>query len=221
MRNTASYSPRITRWHVDEIRWHTEIVTPATTYPLTLSEAKQHLRITHGDEDALILAYLKACAEATEKAIPGNKTFLPTTIDYVADRFPRGSRPLELPYPPLKSITSLTFYNDGGSTQTLTENTDFIKSAPQDTPGRLTPIADSWPDTHFYDSGERRPNAVVIRFVAGYDDAASVPQTIKQAIRVLLGHNYENREAVVTGTISTDIPLAFQSLAGMNDYGFI
>lgn len=42
------------------------IVTPATTEPVTLAEAKEHLRVIHSDDDALIAAQIKSARELVE-----------------------------------------------------------------------------------------------------------------------------------------------------------
>ena len=65
----------------------------------------------------------------------------------------------------------------------------------------------SWPST--YD----RLNAIEITFLAGYGaTAATVPETIKQAILLLLAHYYENREATTDGRAITSVPMAYESL---------
>jgi uncharacterized phiE125 gp8 family phage protein len=53
---------------------------------------------------------------------------------------------------------------------------------------------------------------IQVTYVAGYGAAASVPQKYKQAMLLLIGHWYENRETVIVGTISGPIALAVDSL---------
>ncbi|MCW5861278.1 MAG: head-tail connector protein, partial [Caldilineales bacterium] len=48
----------------------------------------------------------------------------------------------------------------------------------------------------------RELNAIHIRFEAGYGAASAVPTRYKQALKLLVGHWYENREAILaTGAI--------------------
>jgi uncharacterized phiE125 gp8 family phage protein len=69
-------------------------------------------------------------------------------------------------------------------------------------PGRVALAYNkSWPTLSL-----RPTNAVVVQFTAGYGDAADdVPQRVKQAMLLLIGHWYEHREAVLTGSISKEI----------------
>jgi hypothetical protein len=39
-----------------------------------------------------------------------------------------------------------------------------------------------------------------------------VPAELRQAVALLVGHWYQNREAVITGTIATEVDLAYRSL---------
>ena len=66
---------------------------------------------------------------------------------------------------------------------------------------------ESWPSFTPYPTG-----AVRIQFTAGYNDIANVPQMVKQAILLLVGHWYENREATLAGTISREIEFAVHAL---------
>ncbi len=65
----------------------------------------------------------------------------------------------------------------------------------------------SWP-------GARSGEPVVVRYVAGYGVAGDVPALLKRAMLLLIGHWYENREAVVvaSGTVATALPLAVDSI---------
>jgi hypothetical protein len=71
-----------------------------------------------------------------------------------------------------------------------------IPAGPTAGPARLTPIyGGSWPQT------QDVINAFTVRFTAGYGTtAASVPYDVKAAIKLLIGHLYENREAVIVGS---------------------
>jgi uncharacterized phiE125 gp8 family phage protein len=64
-----------------------------------------------------------------------------------------------------------------------------------------------WPATACYNYG-----AVQVTFVAGYGNAAAVPADLKAAIKLLVGHLYENREAVTLGAMPAELPLGFASV---------
>jgi len=98
-------------------------------------------------------------------------------------------RRIELPMPPLQSVTSLKYIDDAGVEQTM-PTADYVVDA-QHMIGRIRPAhGTQWPST-LDDEG-----AVRITFVAGYGAAGAVPQPIKQAILLLVGHWWINREAV-------------------------
>ena len=201
--------------------WNLTTVTPATEYPVSLENIKAHLRIDHDDEDGLLAEYIKAATQQCERLIPGWRTFVATTYRLDLDRFPPGIQPLELPRPPLSSITTVAYADIDNASQTLVEDTDFTTHTSTEQPGYLVPILDSWPETYIETSGVRMQNAVRITFVAGYASVALVPASIKHAIRLLVAQNYENREAVIVGQTATEVPMAVKSLLGANDYGFV
>ncbi len=61
-----------------------------------------------------------------------------------------------------------------------------------------------------------RPGPESVQFAAGNENAAAVPETFKQMIRLTVGDWYRNREAVVVGTIAAELPLAVVSLFEQN-----
>ncbi len=189
-------------------------VEPATLFAV-LTLVKAHLRVDISDDDSLITSYIAAATRACEEHT--RRQFMPATWRLTLDEFPRGelnskiSPAIEgwdilLPRPPFTSVTSLTYKDTAGATQTLVNGTDYITSA-DDEPARIMLPRDAeWPDT--YD----QPGSVVVTYVAGYADAASVPDPIKQAVLFLVSHLYENREPVIVGTISSALPFAVDSL---------
>ena len=69
-----------------------------------------------------------------------------------------------------------------------------------------------WPNTR------RVPNAVTVTYVAGYGTARTdVPGTIKSAMKLLMGHWFENREEVVLlNTIAQELPRGAKALLDMD-----
>jgi uncharacterized phiE125 gp8 family phage protein len=176
--------------------------------PVSLAEAKLHLRQDITDDDTLIGSLVTAARRYCEKRI--GQQFVTATWRLAIDAFPCGVHGglIELPNPPLVEVDSITYVDTNGEVQTLDES--FYQVDASSRPGRLAPVyGQRWP------SARRQLNAVTIDFVAGYGAAAAVPETIKQAILLLVGHWYANREAVVVGTINGPLQIAVEALLGV------
>lgn len=177
------------------------LVTAPTSEPLTLLEGKEHLRIDHTAEDALVADYI-AAARVRCEAIQ-RRAYLTQTWELTLDAFPCDG--IVLPRPPLQSVTSITYTDSDGVVQTLDEALYQVDTDSE--PGRVYPAYDTyWPSTRSV------PNAVRIRYVAGVTDSANVPESVKMAMRFWLGHYYLNRESVIAGTIATVMPEAAKAL---------
>ena len=153
--------------------------------PVTRVEAKLHLRIDHTDEDATIDDLIRVARDLVEHDT--GRALITQTWVLRLDAFPDT---IELPRPPLQSVTSVEYVDTAGDTQTLTADTDYtVDKYP--CLGRIVPAyAQSWPTTRDV------VNAVVVTYVAGYgDNARDVPQPLQQAMKLLIGEGFENREA--------------------------
>ncbi len=179
------------------------LVTAPGVEPVSLAEAKSHLRVDTTDDDALITALITAAREQVENDT--RRALVTQTWDYVLDAFPSGSE-IVLPLPPLQSVTSITYRDKDGNSSTFDASNYVVDTAGMF--GRVVLKSGvTWPSVTLYPAG-----AVTVRFVAGYGDAGAVPQSLKQAILLLVGHLYENREAAIMGTIVRDLPLGYDAL---------
>lgn len=192
-------------------------ITPPASEVLTLAEVKTHLKVDYSDDDDLISGLIVAAREYAEKYT--NRKFISQTLRLSIDNFYDWysvdnslSLPwyqyLRLPYPPVTSVTSIQYLDTSNTWQTLSPSiyqTDFISE-----PARIY---------HAYNQGfpivQQTPQAVRITYVCGYADAASVPQSIKAGMKLLIGHWYDNR-ALFTDTRLTQLPLSAESLLSMN-----
>jgi len=177
------------------------VVTPPATEPLTLAELKEHLRVDTSDDDDYITALGISGREWCEGFC--NRQFVTATYDWSLDAF---ANQLLLPKPDLESVTTVKYIDTDGATQTVTSSVYDVDI--DQAPGRVRlAYGESWPD-------DRRstPNCVTIRFVAGYGDADAVPETIKAAIKLLVGHLYEHREAVTLGHLSRTLQYGLERL---------
>lgn len=151
--------------------------------PITLAEAKLHLRVDHADEDALIAALISAAREACEDRL--QRTLISTPWLLVADSFPES---IKLPMPPALQVQSLQYLDAAGTLQTLAP--EDYELDPYSEPAYLVPAPGlGWPATQ-----AGRINAVRVAYTAGYGlTAADVPGPIKQWLLLAIGDMYENR----------------------------
>lgn len=162
--------------------------------PVTLEEAKAHLRIDYDAEDALITSYIAVAREHCE--VVTGLALAPATWEARLDAFPAGA--IELPYPPLVEVESVRYVDAGGDEVQLDAGAYKVDTLIM--PGTMAPV-DRWPDGR----------DVRIRYRAGYE-GGKIPHAARQAILLLVGHWHAHREAVVTGTTATEVPLAVDRL---------
>lgn len=159
-----------------------KIITDISTEPITLAEAKLHLRVLTGtSEDAVIQALIVAAREYCEQYT--GRAFGTKTLELILDAFPVGDS-IYLPCPPLQSVASAKYTDKDGVEATMPE-TDYIVDS-DSTIGRIVRV-NSWPSFIPYAS-----NPIKIRYTAGY---TAPPKTLKQAMLLLIGHWYNNRES--------------------------
>ncbi len=161
------------------------IYTPAAADPVSLTEAKLHLRVEHSTEDELIRGLIAAATKHAER-ITG-RSLVNRTYKYTLDYFPDDV--ICLPNPPLYTtapITSVKYYANGVLT-TVDAATYRVLSNQE--PGEIVLVyGEVWPVADdIYD-------AIEIQYVAGYGTANSVPADIKAAMKLMIGSWYKNRD---------------------------
>ncbi len=169
-----------------------KLKTPPASEPLSLAETKTYLKVTGTADDTLIsqiiTALRKSCEDWTGRALVTQtwtlwrdafphrqKDRLPHDgyFELPVDFADEAQRMISIPRPPLQSVTFLKTYNTGNQATTFDASKYFIDSASE--PGRVVfNQSSSWP------AGLRPANAVEIEFVAGYGDASTVPDALKQ-----------------------------------------
>jgi uncharacterized phiE125 gp8 family phage protein len=180
--------------------------TPPSVEPYTANELKEsHLRITTSDDDVYIELLIAAARRSVEQQT--NRALITQTFTYTRTRFPDG-RVIQLERPPLRSVTSVKYYDSANTQQTLSPTVYTVDTAAA--PGRIVlNYGQSWPTT--YD----RPAAIEVIYQAGYGSAgSSVPEDLRHAIAFLVAHWYRQREPINIGNIVTPMPLTFDWLIG-------
>lgn len=181
--------------------------------PVSVADVKAQLRIDHSDEDDLLAGLITAARLHVEQGIL-RAALVSQTWDYTLDTWPAGV--LHLPRPPLISVSSVTYTDDDGGSGTVTAtNYQVVASKHSSMPGRLALTSSgTWPSVTLRDMA-----GVTIRFVAGFGTAAAdVPQPIRQAILLVIGDLYENRENSLIGQGLTVMPLPFAARMLLQPY---
>lgn len=172
-----------------------KVVTAATGNILTSSEVKTHLKVDTTADDTLISALIVACTNSAQEYT--NRFFLETTLDMFADEWKEISTLLKSP---VTSVDSIKYYDQDDNQQTL--DTSVYAFDMVSMPARIF----LKPNQSFPELSERK-NAIEVRYKVGESSASDVDQAIKQAVLLTIGNYYENRQAVVTGTIATELPM--------------
>lgn len=177
------------------------LTTPPQSEPFTPAQAKAHLEVEHSDDDAMIDAFVAAARSSVEAVLKAS--LLPTVWTYKTDGFPLEIR---LPVGPVldASLVVVKYIDDAGVEQTLA--TDDYQVSVGETGVIRAAYGKTWPST--------RPemDAVRVQFTAGWASADDVPRAILAALRLMMGHLYEHREAVNIGNITSELPLAYRNL---------
>lgn len=182
----------------------------ATTYTDNIADSALGAAAptTNTTEDPTVNALVVAARMHVETWI--KRPLCTQTWDLFLECFPRDE--IVLPCPPVQTITHVKYRDTNGTLQTW-DSGDYQTSIP-DGPyaehARIMPAyGEIWPTTR------SQYDAVEVEFVCGYGAAVDVPEPIKQAMKLMIGHWYENRQAVeITGRgeLTVEIPLAAQAL---------
>lgn len=158
--------------------------TPAAE-PVSLAEAKLHLRVDAGDEDSMIGDLIVTARMTAEERL--RRALMSSGWALTLDAFPGK---IELPMPPLVTVASIAYVDSAGASQQLPSAAYFVD--PTSEPGRVVPL-NAWPAV------APRPSAITISYTAGWATAADVPRPIKQWMLLAVGEMYANREALPDG----------------------
>ena len=175
-------------------------LTPPAAEPLTLAEAKLHLRVDAGitDDDSLISALIVTARQQAEHRT--GRALVTQQWRYSVDTLPADS--LDLPLPKLQSVQAVTYLDNNGTRQTLA-NTEYDVIT-DELVGRVIPAyGKSWP------SCREHPGSVRVDYTCGYGAASDVPFSIKQWMKLMIRAAYDNRSAIVEGQAMRDIPRSF------------
>lgn len=174
------------------------LVTAPTAEPVTLAEAKLHLRVDDNADDVLIGALITASRQHAEHDT--RRALVTQTWKLVLDAFPESV--ITLDRAPVSAVVSVVYIDPEGVSQTLSAAGYQLDAVTE--PCRLVPAYGStWPATR------AQVNAVTVTYTCGYGNPDTVPESIKRWMLLRIGALYENREEVLTGRAITLAPLPF------------
>lgn len=162
--------------------------------PISLAEAKIHLRVDTDDDDATISALIAAAREYCEVA--QGRAYITRTYEYVTEV----ASSIELPMPPVLAlgVTGVTAILSDGTESALALDDDY--EVDYDQLCAKVEIEDYPSDTE----------KIKVEYDAGYGDATDVPQRIKQMLLLLVEYWYEHPQQ------GQDIPAPVQALLNLD-----
>ena len=193
----------------DRADMHLEKITDSAFQAITIKRLGSNSNIPSGQDEDFLAQALVSAEDYVER-------YLECTIGLAEwrltlDSFPRIDGrviPLLIPLWPIRSVTELQYVAADG-TPTVLPLDQIVQPIGNDRYHLQLKKGCSWPAT------DCSPNAIAIRFNAGWPTQSKVPGTLTQAIRMLVSHWYENREAVLTATISKEIELGVNAMLDM------
>lgn len=173
-----------------------QLVSTPTQLPVTVNDALWHLRIDGTEDNDYLTTLITTATELIEHET--NADLRPHTWDLLLPCFP--DKEITIPRFPLQSISSIKYYDGNNALQTLSSSNYYVMRSHR----ALSTIypKDYWPVSY-----PLRPDAVIVRFVSGYDIPTGssssssggalnlqIPAMIKQAVLLAVGTWYEHRE---------------------------
>lgn len=195
---------------VDLVR-EPELVTAAADLPVSPDDIGSHLGVCidpadYGDVEELIQAAVEKVEGDT-----GYRGVREQQWKLTLPSFPQRNRDftsafvdapwIRLRWVPLVTLDQIDYFDEANAAQQVNVNDVWIEKSTQVEAQIRPKVTIEWPSTY------ERDDAVAITYTAG-----AVNPLANRAIKLLVGHWYDHRTAVVTGTISTEIDLAYQSI---------
>tara|TARA_R110001599_G_scaffold92283_1_gene241833 strand:+ start:125 stop:700 length:576 start_codon:yes stop_codon:yes gene_type:complete len=172
-----------------------QVITAASTFPVSLTEAKSHLKVDTSADDTYITSIIKAATQLSEEYT--NRFFIDTVIEQTCSDF---AQLQTLFKSKVSAITHVKYYDSNNSLQTL-------DTAVYDEQLDYEPSQIQLAENKSFPSITKRNDAVVAKYTVGYGAASDVPEIIKQAILLTIGNFYQNRASVITGRTATELPM--------------
>ena len=175
--------------------------TQPTDEPVGISEVKRDQRIDFDNDDDIIKDYITVARQFIEEQLLWKALLTQTAVD----KFDRFGGQFGLAWEPVQSITSITYVDPDGDTQTLATSVYELATINGEGIVRLK-VDQIWPTTQLHE------DSVTVTYVAGFgDDADDVPISVRHAIRIYAGALYTQPDGDMGVPMQVDILLSGQS----------
>ena len=179
------------------------------------ADVKPALRLSDDTEKGWIESLLVPAAEGWAETATG-RSLITQTWMLRLPCFPANGARIILPYPPLQSVSSVSYVDPNGDTQTwataLWETETPAPAGERAAHGHVWPAyGQAYPTTRIH------PNSVSITFIAGYgDDYEDIPAGLRQAMLMVIADKFIHRETTIEGigTIIADVPMGAEYMVG-------
>jgi uncharacterized phiE125 gp8 family phage protein len=169
--------------------------------PVTVAEAKAHLRVDSAAEDALIASLILTARLHIETAL--GLALITQGWRLSLDRWPE-AREVELPLRPLQAVEEVRIIGADGEATVIAASQYLVDVG--SSPPRLV-------RRNALPAPGPAVNGIEIDLIAGYgDEASDVPATIRQALLLLVAHWHEHRHPIDVGAADTAVPAAVSEL---------
>lgn len=190
------------------MKFRPQLLTAPAETPVTVEEAKAHLRVHHTEDNALIAAMISAAASYLD----GHSGVLGrcmVTQEWRQDFacWP-DNRVLRLPFPDIDADSvGITYFDDDGAEQVVSAT---LFELVEDAIGSAVVLKRGF---NFPGLSQDKEAPVRVSFEAGYGDADAVPRAVRHALLLIVGDLYENRENTVIGQVTvSQLPLGAHTL---------
>ncbi len=183
--------------------WHgVAVIQKPGLLPVDLQEVKHRLRIDAPDDDSLLTKLIKGAVARIDGPGGIGYAMMQQTWRKSFDCFPST---IYLPGAPVKSVVAIKYLDSDGIEQTL-DPTDYRVDVLSE-PVRVVPAYGlSWPTVRDV------IGSVYVDYLLGEESDSAVEPDLIDAVCLLVGHRYENREAAVVGVSAGELPLSFNDI---------
>ena len=189
---------------------------------VTLEEVKRFLNVATHTDDTLLSDIIFNTTDYLESVL--HRQFLAASYRFSLDRFPWDPNwsiqqniwwtidprsIIEIPRPPLQSITAIV-YQDVNNTQQTFATTEYGVDVDSE-PGRVYLLpGHSWPSTYAI------PNAVKITYFAGWTTVATMPQRLRSLLLFVIGDLYHYRRGTSIEDFIQEVPYVQRLIRSLN-----